>query len=116
MDGLRALLQFLLSSIQIGRMILESQVKSITEKFIRSALKDYPNTVEVLLDHPSIGEWYKRVAAELSIQEAAAFAQGQPFSGTNEVMSWAAGYVRHVLEKAEASTVSAGSDQRSPTP
>lgn len=84
-------------------MIFAGQVKEITEAYLRStSLRSYPKTLDALLSHPELPEWYRRVAEELTRQQALSIAQDLSFNPVYEIMSWASEYVRTALGQGDA--------------
>lgn len=89
------------SAVDTRDMIFKQQVQSIVESFILSSLKDHANLANILLSHPKLPDWYSNLAAELSRMEAESAVNQQPFHVELELKRWAAGYVEHVMTKAD---------------
>lgn len=79
-------------------MIFKTHVQRVSEEFLISAVKSYPHTLQALLSHPKLPQWYENVAQELTKQEAEASIKGEPFNADNAIRTWAAGYVAHALK------------------
>lgn len=84
-------------------VIFPSQVQKIAEGFIRQTLVAYPRTVDALLSHPLLPDWYRRVADELTRMQTEAAAMRKPFDPAQEILAWAGGFVESTLTRADAS-------------
>lgn len=78
-------------------MIYKTDVKLVAESFLKKALCKYPHTLDVLLSHPRLPEWYEILALELTKLEAEAIMLNQNFNHTKLIQHWVTGYVEHAL-------------------
>ena len=84
-------------------VIFPSQVQKIAEGFIKQTLVAYPRTVDALLSHPLLPDWYRRLAEELTRMQTEAAALRKPFDPAQEILAWAGGFVESTLTRADAS-------------
>lgn len=97
-------------------MIFPGQVQKIAEGFIKQTLIAYPRTVDALLSHPLLPDWYRRLAEELTRMQTEAAAMRKPFDPAQEILAWAGGYVESALVRAESSRGSYNREVRATLP
>ena len=84
-------------------VIFPGQVQKIAEGFIKQTLIAYPRTVDALLSHPLLPDWYRRLAEELTRMQTEAAAMRKAFDPAQEILAWAGGFVESTLARADAS-------------
>jgi hypothetical protein len=80
-------------------MIFKAEVEALVERFIGDALKAYPNTLQAILSHPRLPEWYATLADELTRLKAIAASQGEDLDLVKAVNLWAAKFVEHTINE-----------------
>lgn len=78
-------------------MIYKTEVKEIAEAFLKKALIKYPHTLDALLSHPRLPEWYEILSHELTKLEAESIMMNQNFNHHTLIHHWVTGYVEHAL-------------------